>query len=110
MAIHHARSGEVVDLRPLGGALKDATTQALVKSETFEAARLIVKAGKKIADHKVPGAITLHCLEGHVRIGLPDSILDLSEGGWVYLDGNTTHSVTGVEDSSLLLTILFGTD
>jgi quercetin dioxygenase-like cupin family protein len=110
MAIHHAISGEAVDLRPLGEALKDATTKALVKSETFEAVRLIVKAGKKIAEHKVPGAITLHCLEGQVRIGLPDRALNLSAGEWLYLDGNTIHSVTGLEDSSLLLTILFASD
>jgi quercetin dioxygenase-like cupin family protein len=107
MAIHHAISGEVLDLRPLGTGLKDAATKALVKSETFEAARLIVKAGRKIAEHKVPGPITLHCLEGHVRLGLPDSTVDLAANEWVYLDGNTRHSVMGVEDSCLLLTILF---
>jgi quercetin dioxygenase-like cupin family protein len=107
MAIHHAKSGEVVDLRPLGADLKDATTKALVKSGAFEAVRLVVKGGRKIAEHKVPGPITLHCLEGHVRLGLPDSVLDLAAGDWTYLDGNTSHSVMGVEDSSLLLTILF---
>jgi quercetin dioxygenase-like cupin family protein len=109
MAIHHAKSGEVVDLRPLGGGLKDATTKALVKSKTFEAVRLIVRAGKKIAEHKVSGPITLHCLEGQVHVGLIGSTLHLSAGEWIYLDGNTTHSVTAVKDSSLLLTILFAT-
>jgi quercetin dioxygenase-like cupin family protein len=109
MAIRHAKAGETVDLRPLGGSLKDATTKALVKSGTFEAVRLIVKAGRTIAEHAVPGAITLHCLEGHVRIDLPDAVVDMPAGQWIYLDGNTRHSVTGIEDSSLLLTILFAT-
>lgn len=107
MAIQHAKAGEIVDLRPLGAALKDANTRALVKSGTFEAVRLIVKAGRNIADHQVPGAITLHCLEGRVRLGLTDSELELSAGGWIYLEGGTKHSVSGIEDSSLLLTILF---
>lgn len=89
--------------------MKDATTKALVKSKTFEAVRLIVKAGNKIAEHKVSGPITLQCLEGQVHIGLADSTLHLSAGEWIYLDGNTSHSVIGVEDSSLLLTILFAT-
>jgi quercetin dioxygenase-like cupin family protein len=31
----------------------------------------------------------------------------LNAGEWVYLDGGEPHSVKGIEDSSLLLTILF---
>lgn len=46
MAVHHAGSGEVVDLRPLGGKLHDARTTAIVKSDSFEAVRLIVPAGR----------------------------------------------------------------
>lgn len=107
MAMEHAKAGEIVDLRPLGAGLKEANTKALVKSETFEAVHLIVKAGRNIADHQVPGAITLHCLEGRVRLGLTDCELELSAGGWIYLEGGTKHSVKGIEDSSLLLTILF---
>jgi quercetin dioxygenase-like cupin family protein len=107
MAIHHAKTGEIVDLRPLGSALKDTTTRAIVKSDTFEAIRLIVPAGRKIADHQVNGAITLHCLEGRIRLGLPDGQLEFAAGEWLYLDGGTKHSVTGIEDSSVLLTIMF---
>jgi quercetin dioxygenase-like cupin family protein len=107
MAIHHAKAGEVVDLSPFESALKNATTRAIVKSDTFEVVHLIVPAGRKIADHQVPGAITLHCLEGRVRLALPGSQPELTTGEWIYLDGGTRHSVTGIEDSSLLLTILF---
>ena len=107
MAIHHAKAGEIIDLQPLGPALKDAKTTAIVKSETFEAVRLIVHAGANIAAHQVRGAIMLHCLEGRVRLGLSNSALELSAGQWMYLEGGASHSVTGIEDSSLLLTILF---
>jgi quercetin dioxygenase-like cupin family protein len=107
MAIRHAKAGEVVDLQPLGEGLRNARTTALVKSDAFEAVRLIVPAGKEIPPHQVSGQITLHCLEGHVLLGLSDSTLELSAGQWVYLDGGARHSVTGIEDSSVLLTILF---
>jgi quercetin dioxygenase-like cupin family protein len=106
MAIHHAKAGEIVDLRPLGGALKNATTRAIVKSDAFEAVHLIVTAGRKIADHQVDGAITLHCIEGRIQLGLPDKQLELAAGEWIYLEGGTKHSVTGIENSSLVLTIL----
>ena len=107
MAVHHACSGEVVDLRPLGSDLSEARTAAIVKSDTFEAVRLIVPAGHKIPPHRVDGEITLFCLEGCVRLGHSDTEVDLSAGEWVYLHGGVTHSVEGLKDASLLLTIHF---
>ena len=107
MAIHHASAGEVVSLQPLGQNLKHARTTALVKSELFEAVRLIVRAGVNISAHQVPGPIMLHCLEGRVLLGLSESSLEISAGQWVYFEGGERHSVKGIEDSSLLLTILF---
>jgi hypothetical protein len=53
MAQPHAKSGQVVDLRPLGLKLHDAKTTALIKEKHFEAVRLIVHAGMDIPPHKV---------------------------------------------------------
>ncbi|WP_334129768.1 cupin domain-containing protein [Sneathiella sp.] len=107
MALKRAKAGEVVDLRPLGSQLKAAKTTAIIKEESFETVRLIVRAGQVIPPHQVAGNITLHCLEGRVVLGLTDAEVELSVGDWIYLDGGEAHSVTGLEDSSLLLTILF---
>lgn len=107
MAVHHAKPGEIVDLRPLGEGLRSAITTALVKSKHFEAVRLVVRAGAEIPPHQVSGNITLHCLEGRVLLGLSESTLELCAGQWVYLDGGARHFVKGIEDSCLLLTILF---
>jgi hypothetical protein len=30
-----------------------------------------------------------------------------SDGHWLYLDGGTPHSIRGIQDATLLLTILF---
>lgn len=89
--------------------MKDAKTAAIIKSEHFEAVRLIVLAGTEIPPHKVPGNIMLHCLEGRISLGLGVSSITLSAGEWVYLTGGEIHSLKGIEDSSLLLTILLGT-
>ena len=107
MALKHAQPGEVVDLRPLGEHLAEARTSAIVRTSSFEAARLVLAAGSEIPTHKVAGRITLHCIEGRVELGLPDADVELVAGDWLYLDGGEPHSVRGVEDSSLLLTILF---
>lgn len=110
MALPHAKPGEVIDLSPLCEELSTSRTAAIVKANRFEAIRLIVRAGVEIPPHRVPGDITLHCLEGHVSLGLADSAIDLSSGEWVYLEGGELHSVKGIENSSLLLTILFEKD
>jgi quercetin dioxygenase-like cupin family protein len=107
MAMRRASSAEIFDLGPLGSGLKDARTTAIVKTETFEAVRLIVHAGVEIKTHKVDGPITLHCLEGLAMLRLPDTARELSDGQWLYLEGKVPHSIKGIEDTSLLLTILF---
>ena len=106
MALKHAEPGEVVNLSPLGSALASAKTSALVKSDRFEAVRLIVPAGSAIPSHRVQGYLTLHCLEGRVALGGENQIT-LSAGDWTYLERGADHSVRGIEHSSLLLTIMF---
>lgn len=107
MAIHHAAAGEVVDLRPLGQKLRETKTTALTKTDHFEAIRLIVAAGATIAPHAVAGDLTLLCLEGRISLGLRDREIEVAAGEWLYLAGGESHTVKGLEDSSLLLTILF---
>lgn len=107
MAQNHAKPGEVVDLRPLGPKLGDCKTTALVKAECFEAVRLIIRAGAEIPPHHVASNIMLHCLEGHVVLERTHSAVDLTSGDWLYLDGGDMHSLKALQDSSLLLTILF---
>ena len=105
MALPHAQPGEVIKLGPLGPQLAASKTAALVKSDRFEAVRLIVPAGTTIPSHQVPGYLTLHCLEGRVALGPSET--ELGAGDWLYLERREPHSVRGIEDSCLLLTILF---
>lgn len=107
MALHHAKAGEIVDLGPLGKDLPNSRTTAIVKSEAFEAVRLVIPAGKELPAHEVSGDITLHCIEGRVALDLADAGLELRADQWIYLEGGASHSVRAIEDSSLLLTILF---
>ena len=107
MTLPHAKSGEIVKLNAFATELRDAHTTALVKNEKFEAIRLIVHAGSEIQSHQVGEMFTLQCLEGRVRLVLADGHKELSAGQWIYFNGGVAHSVEGIEDSSLLLTILF---
>lgn len=106
MALHHASPEEIVDLSPWGDGLRNERTAAIVKTDEFEAVRLVVRAGTSLKQHQVSGSITLHCLEGRVELGLGHSTIELKANEWLYLAGDAPHSVHGLEDSSLLLTII----
>jgi quercetin dioxygenase-like cupin family protein len=106
MAISHARSGDVVSVRPLGEKLCQATTTTLVKTDRLEVLRMVLPGGKRIRRHQVPGEITLQCLEGQVRVDLGDRVIELAPSELTYLDGHCTHDLQAVQDSTVLVTIL----
>jgi quercetin dioxygenase-like cupin family protein len=105
MSIPHAKSGEVVSL-PLGTALSETKTTTLVKTDDLEVIRLVVPAGKEIPTHKAPGPITVQCLEGRVSFMAHGQSQELHAGMFLYLNSAERHSLKGIEDSSLLVTIL----
>jgi quercetin dioxygenase-like cupin family protein len=106
MAIPHAKSGDLIDVRPLGRALTGAKTVTLIKSDALEVIRLIIAANKDIAPHKTKGEVTIHCLEGSVGILVNGVTQVLEPGQLVYLSGGELHAVRAITDASLLVTIL----
>jgi quercetin dioxygenase-like cupin family protein len=95
-----------MDIRPLGSALASAQTKTLVRAEHVEVIRLIVLAGKEIEEHKAKGEIIIHCLEGRVAFTAFGRTQNLEAGTLLYLPTGEPHTVKGIEDASLLLTIL----
>ena len=106
MAIPHAKSGEVIEIGPLGSSLAGSKTSALIKSATLEVIRLVVPTGKDIPEHKAPGDITVQCLEGEVDFTAEGKTQRLGPGRLLYLAAGAPHSLHGVQDASVLVTIL----
>lgn len=106
MAIPHAQPGEVVDVRPLGPALANTKTRTLFKTENVEVVRIVMPAGKEIADHKAPGEIIVQCLEGKITFTALGKTENLEAGQLLYLAAEEPHSVKCIKGASLLLTIL----
>ncbi len=108
MAIPHAAPGIPVDLQPPDEPLAKATTNALVKNDQFEAIRLVIPKGHEVCrNHQVKGPITVQCLKGHVAFAVEGETHSLRAGHWLFLPGEVSHTMSGVEDSLVLLTILF---
>jgi quercetin dioxygenase-like cupin family protein len=108
MAIPHARSGQIVHLLARDGTLPTEISHALFKSEQLEVMRLWLPRGKSFPPHRVPGEITMQVLEGRVEIvvgGIPQI---LGAGQLMHVAGDLEHSLKGVEDASVLVTIVLG--
>ena len=105
MAIPHARSGQVIDVRPHGQSLPDARTVALFKTEDLEVIRLVLPAGKAMPPHKVAGEITIQCIEGRIDVTVDGASKHLAAGQLIYLARNVPHGVAAIEDASVLVTI-----
>lgn len=105
MAIPHAQPGEVIDVRPLGSALAGTKTTTLIKCENLEVIRLVIPQGKEIPPHKTRGAITVHCLEGRIAFTTGGITHELAAGELLYVEGEQLHSVLGIQDASLLVTL-----
>jgi quercetin dioxygenase-like cupin family protein len=106
MALHHARSGDLISLQPLGEALAHTPTHTLVQSPHLELFRLVLAAGKAVPEHQVPGPITVHCLEGELQWEAAGQAHTLRPGQLVYLAGQTPHSLMAVSDCSVLVTLV----
>lgn len=105
MAIPHAEPNEVIDLSPLGSRLAEHATYTLFKSEQLQAIRLVLPAGKVIAEHQAPGEITVHCLEGRIAFTAAGRRHELTAGQMLYLTAAEPHAVETLEDATVLVTL-----
>lgn len=107
MAISHAKPAQVINLEPLGDKIASSKTQTLFKTDMMEAIRLVLPAGKQIAEHKAPGEITVQCLEGQISFSADGNSHTLSGGEMLYLETAVPHAVEAIKDSTVLVTIVF---
>ncbi|XZE17810.1 cupin domain-containing protein [Pirellulaceae bacterium SH449] len=105
MALLHAEAGEIVDVMPLEDLLSDTKTCVLIKSQNFEVIRMVMLAGKAIAEHSAKGEVIVQCLEGTVLFNMAGNSVKLQGGQLIYLEAGEPHSVKAIVDSSLLLTM-----
>lgn len=106
MAIHHASSGELIDIRPLKDNLRTTATKALFKSSHLEVARTVLLAGNEWPPHQLAGEMTVQCLEGRVELAVAGTMQVMHVGDLICLGGGEPHALKAIEDSSVLVTML----
>ena len=106
MSVPRNEPGEAIRVLAAADARHSAQTVTLVKTALLEVIRLVLPAGKQLAQHRVTGEIMLQCISGNATLEVEGKSWELGEGTLTYLTGGQEHSLTANEDSSLLLTIL----
>jgi quercetin dioxygenase-like cupin family protein len=101
-----ARPGDLIDVRPLGAELLSAHTRTLVRGTSAEVVRLIVLAGQEVPQGQSEHETIVHCLEGRVAFTALGKTRELAAGNLLILPAREPSGFKGIEDSSLLLTIL----
>ena len=107
MAQQRIEPGEVINLYNLRDDMPEDATLALMKTSDMEAIRMVLSKGKEITEHSVDGEMSVQCLEGKTEFDVGDEKHVLTSGDWLYLGRSQPHSLRVIEDSVLLVTILF---
>jgi quercetin dioxygenase-like cupin family protein len=79
--------------------------KTLIRFPELRLVLMWLRQGAEIPAHQAEGAITLHVLEGRVRLATADDAGDLVPGQLVALEPSVPHAIAAIEDSAVLLTI-----
>ena len=105
MALPHAQPGQPVDIGPLGPALAQAASHAILKTRALELMRIVLLRGAELPPHSMYGECTLLCIEGAVAVDAAGNSFRLRPWQLVLLPAQVTYSIKALEDASLLFTV-----
>lgn len=82
------------------------SAETLVKYEEFRIVLVRMKSESYMSHHRAEGPISIHVLDGKIRVHLPeDRNEDLAPGDLLTLERCLEHDVEALEESAFLLTI-----
>ena len=81
------------------------SSKTLVKYPDLRIVLIAMKAHTRMHEHTAAGRISVHSLNGHIRLQLPERVVDLPAGYLLALDQCVPHDVEATEDSAFLLTL-----
>lgn len=82
------------------------SSETLVKYEEFRIVLVRMKMGSYMSNHRAEGPISIHALQGKIRVHLPeDRMEELKPGDLLTLERCLEHDVEALEESAFLLTI-----
>jgi len=81
------------------------SSKTLAKYPDFHVVLVLMKANTRMNKHHVDARISIHSLEGKLRVRLPDQMVEVPAGELIALDYAIPHSIEAPEESAFLITI-----
>ena len=81
------------------------SSKTLVKHPDLRIVLLAMRKKMCMHEHKTAARISMQTLAGHIRLRLPDRMVELPTGQMLVLDQCVPHDVEAEEDSAFLLTL-----
>ncbi|ACY33545.1 cupin domain-containing protein [Comamonas sp. Z1] len=104
--IHSTPTHQALDVAPYGARLPAAHSSVLFKAEDLEVIRVVLRSGQSLPPHRVPGSVSLQCLEGRLEVLIGQTVHELGPKQLMHLPANMPHAVRAMEDSSAIATIV----
>ena len=80
--------------------------KTLVKHPDFRVVLIALKAGARVSEHKTDHCVTIHALEGRLRLHVPGyPALELAQGELLALEQTVVHDIEAVADSVFVLSL-----
>jgi quercetin dioxygenase-like cupin family protein len=105
--LHFNLPGEMLQLRSQDSWQRGTgrSSKTLAKYPDFHVVLVLMKANTRMNEHHVDARISIHALEGRIRIRMSNEVVDVSAGELVALDYAIPHDIEALEESAFLLTI-----
>lgn len=95
---------EAAKLKQTLTASENRRAVSLVKDGPLNVLLMTLKQGAELSEHRTRGPITVHVISGAINFCAGSERVSLVAGCVLALDRDVAHSVTALEDSSVLLT------
>jgi quercetin dioxygenase-like cupin family protein len=66
---------------------------------------MALKPGARLEKHEAQAPITIHALEGRLRVRVASETVELTAGEILTLDGGLAHDLEALDESAILLTV-----
>jgi len=82
------------------------SSETLVKYAGLRIVLVVMKEQSRMNQHHADGPISVHAIEGKIRLHLPEGKkLELEPGGMIALEAGLKHDVEALVESAFLLTV-----
>jgi len=81
------------------------SARTLIRTSDLRVLVVALRAGKTISEHHANVTAVVQTLSGHIRLQLPDRVVDARVGQILALGAGLSHNVSAEADSTFLLTL-----